>query len=364
MTDVGRVARVLDEMVATGQLVGYVCGVRSRGASEIVAGGSSSIGGPELSEEAVFPLSSNTKPLGGVLAMRLVELGVIHPDQPVAEFLPELADLKVLASPGATPDRTVPVERPVTVRHLLTMSAGFGWTGESPALVEAMSARGIAPGPFAPTIPPEEYLVRLAGLPLAGQPGRGWWYHTSSDVLGVLLARAADRPVGVLLEELVTGPLGLVDTGVTADPDRMPTSYGVGADGAPDPLDTVSRFAGRPVFESLACGLASTVGDHLTFLDVLVDGGPVLKPGTAWEMTRDHLTARQREQARGFLGPGCGYGFQVEVTPGGAVGWAGGLGTIGYVDRHTGRAAAVFTPQSFDVPGTPRALEQVWSLLG
>ena len=67
--------------------------------------------------------------------------------------------------------------------------------------------------------------------------------------------------------------------------------------------------------------------------------------------------------AQGIIEPGCGYGFQVEVRPGGVVGWAGGLGTIGYVDRRTGRSAAVFTPQSFDMPGTAEALDQVWRLL-
>lgn len=67
--------------------------------------------------------------------------------------------------------------------------------------------------------------------------------------------------------------------------------------------------------------------------------------------------------AEGFLGKGCGYGYQVEVRPGGVVGWAGGLGTIAYADRRSGRAAAVFTNQAVDLPGTEDALEQVWRLL-
>lgn len=354
---------LLDELVETERLVGYVCGVREGGRSAIVAGGTRSAGGSAMGEDAVFPLSSNTKPVGGILAMRLIERGVLALDDPVSTFLPELVAPRVLAEPGGPLDRTVPAERPVTVRHLLTMTAGVGWAGENTALAEAMSDRGVAPGPFAPGIGPEEYLRRLAELPFAGQPGQGWWYHTSSDILGVLLARATGASVTGLLAEHVTGPLGLADTGFTADPTRLPTSYGLGSDGRTRQVSTRDSFAEPPVFESLACGLTSTVADYLELLGALVDGGLVIAPASARLMTTDHLTARQRASAEGFLEPGCGYGFQVEVRPRGVVGWAGGLGTIGYVDRATGRAAAVFTTQSFDVPGTTEALETVWSLL-
>ena len=128
-------------------------------------------------------------------------------------------------------------------------------------------------------------------------------------------------------------------------------------------MSTAERFASPPVFESLACGLASTVADYLTFLDSLVNGGPGLTEAGARLLATDQLTDRQRGATHDMLGPGCGYGFQVEVRPDGAVGWAGGLGSIGYVDRRRGRSAAVFTTQSFDVPGTQEALDQVWRLL-
>ncbi|MFN3600972.1 MAG: serine hydrolase domain-containing protein [Dietzia sp.] len=357
------VTEKLDTLVATGRLTGYVCGVRQNGASRISAGGTRSLGGPPLDPDAVFPLSSNTKPVGGVLALRLVELGVLTLDDPVATHLPELSAPRVLARPGGPIDRTVPAERPITLGHLLTMTAGFGWVGEGSPLAEAMSERQVAPGPYAPPMAPDEYLGLLGALPLADHPGRGWNYHSASDVLGVLLARATGATVSELVAEHVTGPLGLADCGFTADPDRLPTSYGTGHDGELRALDTRDRFDRPPRFESLACGLASTVADYLTFLDVLVDGGTVLGARYVEGMATDHLTPRQRAAAEGFIGPGCGYGFQVEIRPDGAVGWAGGLGTIGYVDRRTGRSAAVFTTQSYDVPGTEDALDSVWELL-
>ena len=363
MDGLAGIGDTLDRAVAGGRLVGYVCGVRQGGRSRVAAGGRRSLGGAEMAADTVFPLSSNTKPLGGVLATALVERGILGLDDPIRRHLPELSEPRVLARPDAPLDVTVPATRPITLRHLLTMTAGFGWAAQNPALAEEMSRREVGPGPYAPPLDPDTYLRRLAELPLAGQPGEGWWYHTSSDVLGVLLARATGRSVAALLDEYVTGPLGVVDTGFTADPARLPTSYGAGADGRPEALDVVGGFTAEPVFDSLACGVSSTVADYLTFLDVLVDGGPVLSAESARLLAADHLTGPQRESAHDVLGPGCGYGFQVEVRPGGIVGWAGGLGTIGYVDRTNGRAAAVFTAQSFEVPGTQEALDQVWRLL-
>lgn len=363
MAEPREIAAVLDEMVGAGRLIGYVCGVRQDGLSRLVAGGTRSVDGPAMREDAVFPLSSNTKPVAGVVTMRLVERGVVGLDDPVGAQLPELAGPRVLAEPDGRLDRTVPARRPVTVRDLLTMTAGVGWPVDNPALGATMAERGVAPGPYAPSVPPDEYLRRLAELPFAGQPGEGWWYHTSSDVLGVYLARLTGVPVARLVADHVVGPLGLADTGFTADPARLVTTYRVGPGNRVEPADTPDRFARTPAFESLACGLAGTVGDYLGLLDVLVDGGPILTAESAEQMTTDHLTSRQRRSAEGFLEPGSGYGFQVEVRPDGTVGWAGGLGTIGYVDRRAGRSAAVFTSQAFDVPGTAEALETVWSLL-
>ena len=354
----------LDALVDSGRLAGYVCGVRQDGRTRLAAGGASSVGGPPLVEDSVFPLSSNTKPVGGILALRLVELGVLPIDGPVSAFLPELASPRVLARPGGPIDATVTAERPITVRHLLTMTAGFGWAGEGTPLHEAMVTEQIAPGPYAPPIAPEEYLRRLGRLPLAAQPEHGWQYHTSSDVLGVLLARATGVSLPQLLAEHVIDPLGLVDCGFTADPGRLVTSYGLGPTGEVVTLNTRSRFENPPLFDSLACGLVSTVADYLALLDVLCDGGTVLGSESVETMTTDHLSPAQRAAAQEFIGPDCGYGFQVERRPDGAVGWAGGLGTIGYADRRTGRCAAVFTTQSFDVPATTDALDTVWALLG
>lgn len=321
--------RALDRLVAEGALDGWAAGVREGGRTRLAAGGRR---GPE--EPA--PIASNTKPLAGVLTLRLAELGALDLDDPVAPWLPELAAPQVLVRPDGPLDDTVPARTPITARHLLTMTAGFGWV-ESGPLAAAMAEREVAPGPFAPPMGPEEYLRRLGGLPLADQPGAAWRYHTSSDVLGVLLARRTGRSVRALVAEHVTGPLGMTATDFPAD----------------------------IAFESLATGLTSTVPDQLLFLAALAGGGPpVLTAESARALGTDQLTPAQRRTAGDFLGEGCGWGHHVEVRPDGLVGWAGGLGTIGYADPGSGRAAALFTWQGVDHPGTQRAFAEFWQLFG
>lgn len=357
-------AAALGSLVDEGTLVGFVLGVGHRGRAQLVSGGTRAVDGPPMTDDTVFPLTSNSKPLGGVLALRLVELGVIGLDDPVTRHLPELADLRVLTRFDAPLDDTVPAERPVTLRHLLTMTTGFGWVPEPGPLSTAMAEQHIAPGPYPPPMDSDEFMRRLGSLPLAAQPGQRWLYHTSSDVLGVLLSRATGQPVSELLAEHVTDPLGLTDTGFVAEAERLPTSYGADADGR---LIALERPGGSltttPRFESLSCGLVSTVGDYLRFLDVLGAGRPVLSRGSAIQMATDHLTPEQRTSAVGMVDPGSGYGFHVEIRPDGSVGWAGGLGTIAYTQPMTGTSAALFTPQSIETPGTEQAFNLFWQLL-
>lgn len=329
MSPLDRLAHTLDRLVDDGALEGWAAGVRADGTTTLAAGGRRAADEPAS-------IASCTKPMAGALTLRLVELGVVALDDPVAAWLPELAEPRVLVRPDASLDDTVAADRPITLRHLLAMTPGFGWVSEDGPLADAMAAAQVAPGPDAPPMSPDEYLRRLGGLPLADQPGALWRYHTSSDVLGVLLARATGRPVRDLLREHVTGPLGMTETDFPAD----------------------------AAFESLAAGLRSTVPDQLLFLGALADGGgPVLEPGSLREMCTDQLTASQRRGTTELLGDGSGWGHHLEVRPDGLVGWAGGLGTIGYAAPGRRRAAALFTWQGMDTAGTQAAFETFWDLL-
>lgn len=353
------------QLVDRGELAGWVAGTADADGQTVHAGGGRSLDGPAMTGDTQFAMSSNTKPLAGALALRLIEHGILGLDDPVERWLPELADPRVLRTPAAALEDTAPVERPITVRHLLTMTPGFGWVSEPGPLATSMGERGLEPGPWGPQMDPDEFVARLGALPLANQPGSAWRYHTSSDVLGVLLARATDRTVAELLAEHVLGPLELTGTAFRGDPERLATAYGPDDEGGltpfPVPAGTYTRV---PPFESLAAGLVSTVPDQLTFLASLVGTAPaLLSPESLADMRTNHLTAGQRATASGFLDADCGWGHHVEIRPNGIIGWAGGLGTIGYADPRTGRAAVVATQVSFDGPGTAQAFDAFWSLL-
>lgn len=382
MSALTALAETCDQLVDRGELAGWVAGVTDTGTStttgtstatgagtgtegpDVRTGGRRALDGQSMTADTQFAMSSSTKPLGGVLALRLVDLGVLDLDDPVDRWLPELARPRVLTSPSASLGDTVPAEREITLRDLLTMTPGFGWVSEPGPIADAMAEQEIAPGPWGPPMGADEFLSRLGALPLADQPGAAWRYHTSSDVLGVLLARATGRSVSELLAEHVLGPLRMSDTSFVGDPERLATVYGHADAGGltPFPVPT-GTYTRAPLFESLAAGLLSTVPDQLAFLGSLVGSGPaLLTDDTLEDMRTDQLTPAQRTSAEGFLEPGCGWGHQVEVRPQGLFGWAGGLGTIGYADPRTGRAAFLATQVSVDAPGTVTAFERFWSL--
>ena len=163
---------------------------------EVVAAGVASVDGDPMRDDAIMRIKSMTKAITSVAALRLVEAGRLGLDKSLEEWLPELADRRVLTSPTAPLDDTVAAHRPITLRHLLTMGSGYGMEfGDSP-LQKAMAHNGTEAGPDPVTLGADEWLARLAELPLAFQPGEGWRYHHSFAVLGILMARLTGRPLG------------------------------------------------------------------------------------------------------------------------------------------------------------------------
>src|SRR3954468_15231590 len=310
----GPVADVLQAQVASGRLPGFVAAVRAGGDTEVLAGGRLAVDGDApMRSDTLFRLASVTKPFAGALTLALVGDGVLGLDDEVGRWLPELAEPRVTARRGGPLGETVPAERAITVRQLLANTAGLGWSADIGPLADAMDERDVGPGAFGPDLEPDEYLARLADLPLSGQPGETWNYHTCSDVLTVLLARATGRTVGELLAEKVTGPLGLTGTAFWApDPDRLASCY-LPTDAGLDLVEPPHGLFSRPrPFESLSAGLVSTAPEVLRFLGAVVDGS-LLGAESTGAMTRDQLTPEQLDAARDFLGTGRSWGFQVAV---------------------------------------------------
>lgn len=352
-------ADALGPLVDAGEVPGAVVGVLRDGDVWLQAlGATRPDGGPPLEVDAVFRISSNTKPLAAALTLVLAERGALALTDPVERFVPELAGRRVLRRIDGPLDDTVPAERPVTVDDLLTMRLGFGFAfgADSPA-VRAAAEAGLGMGPPDPSNPltPDEWIARFAELPLLEQPGTAWRYELAYAVLGVVLARAAGRPLDVLFREELLGPLGMLDTGFVAPAGRLPPCFARRDAGlAVFDDDAGSRWSTPPAFPDARGGLVSTARDLLRFAAALLDGGGgILSERSVRLMTCDHLTPAQRggPSARAFLREGgWGYGVQV-VTPADSpsirvarYGWAGGLGTLwwSWPER---RAAAVLLTQ-------------------
>ncbi|MGD9526150.1 serine hydrolase domain-containing protein [Pseudonocardia sp.] len=357
-----QIRELLDGKVAAGLLPGYAAALRLRGATHVLVGGRTAVdpGARPVTEEMLFRIASLTKPMGAALALTLEADGVLALDDPVGRWLPELAEPRVLVAPDAPLDATVAAERAVTVRDLLTGVSGWGIAMADVPVQRAMSERGVHPSPLPPALSPDEFVGRIGELPLAFQPGAGWRYDTGMDVLGVLLARAAGKPLADVLAERVTGPLGMDDTGFwTAEAGRLATAYEPGPDGL-ELLDPPhGAFASPPQFPKLAGGLVSTVGDVLRFHTAMADGGgPVLAPAQVALLTSDALTPEQRRDAGGFLGPGTSWGLGTGVdiaavepwqAPG-RWGWTGGTGTDAKVDPMRDAVSVLLTQRAMVGP--------------
>lgn len=362
----GQVAEVAASHVGPERVPGLVALVASGDDVHVEALGELTIGGPEVRRDSLFRIASTTKPLTGATAMSLVDDGLLSLDEPVKRLLPELGSPLVLTRMDAPLDNTVPAERDITVRDLLTFTFGFGmhadmFTGGAawPIMVAATEAQLIgAPDPATP-IDADEWMRRLGSLPLLAQPGERWLYNTGAQVTAVLCQRAAGASSFFdALRERVLEPLGMAQTSFTAsDPTRLATAYVNTAHGLAvwDPPD--GKWSHKPAFEDGAAGLVSTVDDLYAFARMLLHGGDgVLSPGSVAEMTRDQLTPAQRAGQEAFLGARSWAFCQSVFVTGdrvGAYGWDGGLGSSFLVDPARDLVVIVLTQRLWEQAQAP-----------
>lgn len=346
---------VVDERCDTGAVPGAVALVASGEDVEVAVGGTGTIGGEPLTRQSLFRIASITKPIVAAATMVLLERGRFGLDDPVRQWLPELADPVVLRAVDAPLDDTVPAEAPIRVRDLLTLQGGHGFPADFSAPVVARLVDDLHQGPPQPATvpPPDEWMARLGRVPLLHQPGAGWTYNTGADVLGVLLSRVQDEPLDDVLTETILGPLGMADTSFSVpagELDRMTSLYRREPEGegltCVDPPD--GQWAEPPAFPSGAAGLVSTADDWLAFGRMLLARGrhrgtSVLSEESVRLMTTAHVVADPDDP---FLqGHGWGFGGSVDLhraqpwnVPG-RYGWVGGTGTAGHVIPSTGCVA-------------------------
>jgi CubicO group peptidase (beta-lactamase class C family) len=342
--------------VSRGEIEGLTLAVSRGGSPHVQAHGTLERGGSDrVRRDTIYRLASVTKPITAVATLMLIEDGKLKLDEPVDRLLPELAQRRVLTRADAALDDTVPAQRAITVRDLLTFTWGFGidldlFAAPTPLWQAALDLELVTNGPPIPQEPPppDEWIRRLGTLPLMRQPGETWLYNTGSDVLGVLIARASGSTFEEFLRERLFEPLGMSDSFFSVPAEklhRLTASYA--ADPATGEVRLVDpavggQYSTPPAFPSGGAGLCSTVDDLVVFSTMLLNEGEyagqrLLSRESVREMTRDQLTPQQKVDAS--LTPGYfdthGWGFGVAVTtsdidptdPLGTFGWYGGSGT-------------------------------------
>ncbi|WP_168203854.1 serine hydrolase domain-containing protein [Humibacter ginsenosidimutans] len=343
--------RSLDERVASGWAPGIVAGVRHHDETRFYAVGTADLpDGPDVEPVSVdtpHRIASLSKLVGMALTAQLIGDGLLDLDDEIAEWMPELASRRVLRAPDAALDDTVPADRELTVRDLVTFTSGLGMQFDATPLSAELHPFAI--GPVPPQLSADDYLERIAALPLAHQPGAQWTYHTSADLLGILLSRAAEKSLHELLLGEITGPLGLSHTGFFSE-QRMPSQYVARGENLEIADAYNDAFSQPPRFESLAGGLVSTVPEFLRILTAIADG-EIVPPELVAAATAPQLDAAQQLGLQQLAGPGVGWGWCTSVETGtphpwsapGRWGWNGGSGTSAYVDPSRDLVGVVFT---------------------
>ncbi|MEU6966430.1 serine hydrolase domain-containing protein [Kitasatospora aureofaciens] len=387
-----RMRDVLTRHVDSGRIPGVVALV-SRGDETYVEaiGTMSHDGGAPMRRDTIFRMASTSKPVSVAAATVLLDECRLRLDDLVEQWLPELADRRVLKRVDGPLDDTVPAKRPITVRDVLTSTFGLGMdmTALGTPIMNAIFEQGLTPNLPTPMPEPDEWMRRLGTLPLAYQPGEFWQYHIASDLLGVLVARVTGRPFETFLRERIFDPLGMEDTGfyVPADKiDRLPPLY------APDPQTgafTVGdepaggQWSKPPAFPGGGGGLVSTVDDYHAYFRMLLNHGmhegerilsrPAVELMTTNRLTPELTTARAalaREFVHVSYGQGQqgGWGFGMTVrtyrgdyAPVGQFGWDGGSGTSTYADPENGLVGIVLTQVGMSVPHSARLIHDFWT---
>lgn len=377
-----RMHDILARHVDRGTLPGLVTLISRRGETHVDAIGNFAVdGGAPMQRETIFRIASMTKSVTAVAALILVEECVLRLDDAVDEWLPELANRQVLKQLNGPLYETVPANRAITLRDLLTLRMGFGYTtdlaSDSP-IWQAMGERHLAIGPEPTTAPSiDVWMASLGSLPLMAQPGERWMYETGSDVLGVLVARAAGQPLGDFMQERIFTPLGMKDTAFYVLPEkleRLPPCYQVHHEtGALALFDEAGGYWSQPpAFPAGGGGLVSTVDDFLAFGEMLRNGGKlgevrILSRPAVEVMTTNQLTDEQQRDASSFFVEPRGWGFGLSVVTGrtdlsmvpGRFGWEGGYGTSWASDPKEELTAILMTQLLF--PQAAAIYQDFWT---
>jgi CubicO group peptidase (beta-lactamase class C family) len=348
-----RADRMLQSYVDDGLIPGAVALVLRDGRPvyQKAVGWADKEAGRRMTTDTIFRIASQTKALTSVAILSLFEEGKLGLSDPVGKFIPAYTrtSVSVRGENGVT---VVPARRPITIRDLLTHTAGISY-GVQPEIAAQYEALGLGPAAgfgwyFAdkdePVCAPIE---RLATLPFVAQPGEAWVYGYNTDVLGCVIERVSGQPLDQFIRSRITEPLGMRDTTFFLAPEqraRLAAVYASGPDGkavrAPDGARGQGSYVDGPR-KSFAggAGLLSTARDYGRFLEMIRGGGAldgirILAPHSVELMASNQVGALHSATGLGF-----GLGFETTDRYGangmdsvGSYGWGGAYGTMYRVD--------------------------------
>ncbi len=344
-----------DSYVSTGKLPGLLATVgRGAMAADVIATGTIAQGDKTpVDIDSLWRVYSMTKPVTGIAAMILVGEGKMKLDQPIADFIPEFAQMTVLTDPDNSLD-AVPAKNQITVRHLLTHTAGLGYgiITKGP-LLKLYTEQGINPAVFsrfpipgqpvpAPTPDLKTFAERVAKLPLVADPGTKWSYSISLDLLGRVIEVAGGMDFEAFLRTRIFEPLKMTSSFFqvpASETKRFVTNYALvnGVLFPADPAPT-SIYLDKPAFAFGGAGLVCSARDYDRFLHMLqnggeLDGARIMSAETAALAMSNLLPAGVKTEGTFIAGAGNGAGGRVGIGAfEGTFGWGGAAGTVAFVD--------------------------------
>jgi CubicO group peptidase (beta-lactamase class C family) len=341
-----RLSAGMQSLVAEGRLAGVVTMVSRHGkVVEFDATGKRDIAqNAPMQKDSIFRIYSMSKPITGVAMMMLFEEGKWQLNDPVAKYIPEFANLKVYSTDAGNNMVLKDQAHPVTMRELMSHSGGFTYGFFSNTAVDKLQREADVLN-VNNTL--DEFIKRVAKLPLNSQPGTEWHYSISVDIQGYLVQKLSGMPFEEFLEKRVLKPLGMVDTGFYVPQDkvkRLAEFYVYDKDGKlqVEHAGFNHDFSAKPALSSGGGGLVSTAADYMRFCQMLANGGQLDGVRLLSPLTVDLMRTNVLAPNVPILAPGAGFGldFAIYTDPvaaGGYYGkgsywWGGAAGTWFWID--------------------------------
>ena len=317
-------------------------------------------GGQAMTTDTVLWIASMTKAITSVAAVQLVERGKLELDAPAQAVVPKIAEAQVLTGFDAKGEpRFRAPKRPITLRHLLTHSAGFSYEIWNTDIQKVQAAYGI-PGIT-------ECKEKALTTPLIADPGERWEYGINIDWAGKMVEAVSGKKLGAYLQDNILGPLGMNDTAFRITPERRERLAGVhlrGPDGALAPFPF--ELPQEPEFEMGGGGLYGTAGDYLKFVRMVLNGGQlrgerVLKPESVASLAMNHMGDNRvtllkveialTNDAEFFPGVPKSWSLAFQINheklptgrPAGGLMWAGLANSFYWIDLANGVGGVYFT---------------------